>query len=275
MREDNELVHYVPILRRIIVLVAVIIAVPVVLWTITLFVRAYVAPAKVPTFHQLAATASFNTSHNSISPHNSISTRAAADRPAQGEQAKPSGPPPAETEAKTMVANASNSSVAPKGPLLSESGPQTVASVPPPSAMKTVNMAAAAPAGVKWPDVSSTPPAPKWPEVSTVPPAAAPAPTPSESAAPAGLPKAAATLAEQQQPAAGAESGADDLPAAAPLKGPIPLPRRRPRDANTMRIADMAPSSVPIPRPRPGTAGPGAPSEKSESPIGFIQNLFH
>ena len=68
MRDDNELVHYVPILRRIIVLVAVIIAVPVVLWTITLFVRAYVAPAKVPTFHQLAATASFNTSHNSISP---------------------------------------------------------------------------------------------------------------------------------------------------------------------------------------------------------------
>ena len=271
MRDDNELVHYVPILRRIIVLVAVIIAVPVVLWTITLFVRAYVAPAKVPTFHQLAATASFNTSHNSISPL----ARAAADRPAQGEQAKLSGPPPAETEAKTMVANASDSSVAPKGPLLSESGPQTVASVPPPSAMKTVNMAAAAPAAVKWPDVSSTPPAPKWPEVSTVPPAAAPARTPSESAAPSGPPKAAETLAEQQQPAAAAESGADDLPAAAPLKGPIPLPRRRPHDPNTMRIADMAPSSVPIPRPRPDTAGPGAPTEKSESPIGFIQNLFH
>ncbi len=269
MRKDNEFVHYVPILRRIIVLVAVVAAVPVVLWTITSFVRAYVAPAKVPTFHQLAATASFN------APNNSASPRAAGDRPASSaERANPPSPPPATIEARTTVADASDSSPAPKGPLLGDPSPQTVGSVPPPSAMKTVNAAPAAPAGVKWPDVSSKPPATKWPEVSPAP-AAAPVPTPSESAAPDGAPNAAATLAEQQEPATAAESGADDLPAAAPLKGPVPLPRQRPRDPSTMRIADMAPSSVPIPRPRPDAAGPGAPTEKTGSPIGFIQNLFH
>ena len=39
MREDDDFRHYVPLLRRIIILVAVIIAVPVILWTITVFVR--------------------------------------------------------------------------------------------------------------------------------------------------------------------------------------------------------------------------------------------
>lgn len=60
MREDDGLGHYVPILRRIIVLVAVIIAVPIVLWTITVFVRTYVGPPHLPTFHQLVSTASIN-----------------------------------------------------------------------------------------------------------------------------------------------------------------------------------------------------------------------
>jgi hypothetical protein len=60
MREDDSLGHYVPILRRIVVLVSVIIAVPVILWTITPFVRTYVGPPRLPTFHQLASTASIN-----------------------------------------------------------------------------------------------------------------------------------------------------------------------------------------------------------------------
>ena len=60
MREDDDLRHYVPLLRRIIILVAVIIAVPVILWTITVFVRTYVGPPRMPTFHQLASTASIN-----------------------------------------------------------------------------------------------------------------------------------------------------------------------------------------------------------------------
>jgi hypothetical protein len=60
MREDDGLGHYVPVLRRIIILVSVIIAVPVILWTITTFVRTYVGPPHLPTFHQLVSTASIN-----------------------------------------------------------------------------------------------------------------------------------------------------------------------------------------------------------------------
>lgn len=57
MREDDEeLRHYAPLLRRIIVLVAVLTAVPVILWTITAAVRSYVGPPKLPIFRQLAAT---------------------------------------------------------------------------------------------------------------------------------------------------------------------------------------------------------------------------
>ena len=56
MREYDEHIRlYSPMLQRVIILVAVIIAVPVVLWTITAFVRAYVAPPQIQTFRPLAA----------------------------------------------------------------------------------------------------------------------------------------------------------------------------------------------------------------------------
>ncbi len=51
--DDDNIRLYTPVLQRIIILVAVIIAVPVVMWTITAFVRTYVAPPKVPTFQHL------------------------------------------------------------------------------------------------------------------------------------------------------------------------------------------------------------------------------
>jgi hypothetical protein len=57
MREDNEHYrHYGALLRRIGILIAVLAAVPVILWGITGFVRTYVGQPKVPTFRQLAAT---------------------------------------------------------------------------------------------------------------------------------------------------------------------------------------------------------------------------
>src|SRR5665213_1795416 len=55
MREyDDDIRLYTPVLQRIIILVAVIVAVPVVLWTITAFVRSYVAPPRLPTFQPMA-----------------------------------------------------------------------------------------------------------------------------------------------------------------------------------------------------------------------------
>ena len=57
MREYDEdyARPYRPFLRRIIILVVVITAVPVMLWTITAFVRSYVAQPKAPTFRPMAA----------------------------------------------------------------------------------------------------------------------------------------------------------------------------------------------------------------------------
>ena len=78
MREDDEeFRHYVPLLRRIIILVAVITAVPVVLWTITAFVRTYVGPPKIPTFHQLASTASINVPAGTATPDGTAQLQAA------------------------------------------------------------------------------------------------------------------------------------------------------------------------------------------------------
>jgi len=58
MREydDDNIQHYAPVLRRIIILVAVITAVPVMLWTITAFMHTYIAQPTVPAPQPLAAS---------------------------------------------------------------------------------------------------------------------------------------------------------------------------------------------------------------------------
>jgi hypothetical protein len=55
--DDNRFQRFVPLLRRVIILLAVLAATPVVLWMITTFVRAYVGPPRIPAAHQIAATA--------------------------------------------------------------------------------------------------------------------------------------------------------------------------------------------------------------------------
>src|SRR5580700_10717221 len=53
--DDNNIQHYAPVLRRIIILVAVITAVPVMLWTITAFMRTYIAQPTISAPRPLAA----------------------------------------------------------------------------------------------------------------------------------------------------------------------------------------------------------------------------
>lgn len=53
---DENIRLYTPVLQRIIVLATVIIAVPVIMWTITTFVRGYIARPKVPTLEHVAST---------------------------------------------------------------------------------------------------------------------------------------------------------------------------------------------------------------------------
>ena len=53
--DDSDIRRYPPFWRRVIILVTVIIAAPVMMWTITIFIRNYVGP-KTPTFRHLTLT---------------------------------------------------------------------------------------------------------------------------------------------------------------------------------------------------------------------------
>src|ERR1700730_7667513 len=84
--DDGNIQHYAPVLRRIIILVAVITAVPVMLWTITAFMHTYIAQPTIPAPRPLAtATAT------PVSPAADIAT---ANSPA------PSQPAPAAADAR-------------------------------------------------------------------------------------------------------------------------------------------------------------------------------
>jgi hypothetical protein len=241
MREDdNEFRHYVPLLRRIIILVAVITAVPVVLWTITAFVRTYVGPPRLPSFHQLVSSASINTPSAppaAATPDGTAELKAAM-------QAKLASQPAA------MTTGAADQPAAPKGPMLGDRAPEGDASAAAPSAPTTSDPSGVQQTAMPAQGASALPPSPL---------AAA------ENANPASI---AAT-------SGATDDNAEALPPAAPLTGPVPLPRHRPREAGGLvHTADVAPSRVPMPRPRPDAAG-AAGDSGSANPVGFIQNLFH
>jgi hypothetical protein len=54
--DDDSIRLYTPVLQRVIILAAGVIAVPVLMWTITTFVRSYVARPKVPLIEHVAST---------------------------------------------------------------------------------------------------------------------------------------------------------------------------------------------------------------------------
>lgn len=210
MREDaHQVRHYLLILRRIIILVLVIIATPVILWTITALVRAYVAPPKVPTFRQLANTGEAPANANldagnlpqSASAQGTLSNSSAATAEAR----------PRETEARIVSASS-------KEPLAADRLPNAGANMSP-NSTKVID-ASPLPASAKATDMPAAP----------------------ESAASNG--GGAAT----QQTAAIVAPPADSLPTAMPLAGPIPLPRHRPNDLVMVQI-NAANVPMPRPRP--------------------------
>jgi hypothetical protein len=244
MREDDdEFRHYVPLLRRIIILVAVITAVPVVLWTITAFVRTYVGPPRIPTFHQLASSASINTPGN---------TPAALATPDGTAELKAAMQAKLASQSAAATGGAQDPAAAPKGPLLNDRAPEGDVDTPPqgaPRAADTSGLPTAPPPALARGD-NMVPPSPvAGPDNTT--------------------PGSISAVAEPQAEAA------PELPPAPPLRGPIPLPRHRPHNIDAVRTADITPSNVPMPRPRPDAAGAGASDSGGASPIGFIQNIFH
>ena len=226
MREDDdEIRHYLGLLRRIIILFAVIIAVPVISWTITAFIRyPPVGFPKVSTFHNPLATASINTPERATiaEPTQQRST------PRQAKLADPQ-------EAKTTEG------AAPEGSLLVEHPPDA-----PPSTPSTAQIADT-PEALATISNSAAPMVAKG-DHGLLPPYAA------SDGATAGTTGA-------MQPTAATEAEANVLSASAPLSGPIPLPRPRAHDAGTVRAAETMLSRVPMPRPRPAPGGSGAQQE--------------
>ena len=240
MREDNDRFrHYVPLLRRILILVAVLAAIPVILWTITVFMRTYVGPPKLPTFHQLAASATIPV------PRNASASLDSGGQPLPASaQSGLSDPSSATLPSGAMPSDARDASAAPKGPLLGDRSPNGGANAPT-GALRTADTSSIVPAD---------------PKATEMPAAAAP---------PEGAAPNTGALAGQQ-PAVPSDPPAEVAPAE-PLSGQIPLPPRRPR---LVAMAQMTPASVPMPRPRPDTAGPAASDSTTAGPFDWLQNMF-
>ena len=225
MREDDdEIGHYVGLLSRIIILFAVVIAVPVILWTITAFVR---NQPKVSTFHNLLATASIN----------------APERTTIAEPTQQQSTPRQAKLADRQEAGATERA-APEGPLLVDHPPDAPPSAPSAAQTADTSSALAAISNSATPWVAKGAPG-------------LPPPLAANDGAAAGRTDAVPPM----EPAGATEAEADALSASAPPPGPIRLPRPRPHDAGTVRTADTTLSRVPMPRPRPVAGGSGAQQE--------------
>ncbi len=245
MREDEDQIRqYMPVLRRIIILVAVLTAIPVVMWTITAFVRTYVGPPKTPTFQRMAAT----------TPTSSALDKAAAaptDSLATG--STPAAPQPI-VEAKTATTDVDGTAPAPEP---GKTAPPGAGATPPDAASPNAtppNTAptAAAPGTTKTADITaSNPPAD-----------ASPSPSPDN-----GTPMAAQPPAATDWPASPPAPAVDASPNGTPIAGPVPLPRKRPK------TFVLAQASVPLPMPRPDAAGPAAP-EATPTPLDWLKHVF-
>jgi hypothetical protein len=237
--DDGNSQSYAPVLRRIIILLAVITAIPVMLWTITAFMRTYVAQPVIASARPMAAAA--------VTP-----AADAASSTAPVETAVDASPPPLApiiVEARATSTDARSSYTDSKGDRVVDAAAKVAAlataditptSAPmaaPPAAADTVAAQSAPAPGSPWPDAA---------------PSLAPAPD-----------------AQPAQPAAPTDSAADALPPAAPLIGPIPLPPRRPTV-----FALVETGGVPLPRARPAIAPePTSPPPPSNTTYGYKAGL--
>jgi hypothetical protein len=246
MASEDQFRHYFPLMRRVIILVALLTAVPVILWTITVFVRGYFGPPKIATARPLAAV-------SVEAPVTPAASQDASARPrAAPQQAKVVDAPPF-GEARATATDARTLAPAAKGGTIWEQRQAGSDAGPPSSAPSAAMTAPAASAGGdqragQAPAAQMMAAAPAMPDTS--------APT-------------TGTLAAQDAPETDQQQQTADaaLPAAEPIAGAVPLPRHRPR------ALAMLQSGVPMPRPRPEAAGSTA-SEGSATPLGWLQKLF-
>ena len=288
---DDSIRLYTPIFQRVIILAAVIIAVPVLMWTITTFVRSYVARPRVPTLEHVASS----------SPSTRIPLTAA-----------PPAPPPPDQSPPRTDRGAARDTPNPAAEMRQGTGtlaalPETTAA---PAAVNSPPAVQAAPAQTPSPasaasgaaaagDASSSP-SPRQPQAMPQPPRpndnAPLSATPGSSDRGIAWPNpnttsppdfGASRLALPPAPPARA-AAAEVIPAGEPLSGPIPLPRHRPgilamagsvAGPVTGTAAASATGSiptgggVPLPRVRPTDAPTEAANTAIEPAFGYRPGL--
>jgi hypothetical protein len=260
MRDDEDIRQYMPVLRRIIILVAVLTAIPVVMWTITAFVRTYVGPPRAPNYQPMAAKppASNAPDQMAAAPPDNAVTASIPAAPQPVVVAKVNTPPTATDAISAGPPPASSMTTAPAG--------GSTGALPADASLQNTAAGPSASDGTQRADVAapsatdSAPPNP-LPYDSTQAP-------PQQEAAPQ------QQVAEQQPdatawPAAPAPATADDaLPQGAPIAGPVPLPHKRP----TSFV--VAQSTIPLPMPRPDAAGPGEQQAAPNTPLDWLHHIF-
>ena len=211
MREDDDHIRqFAPVLRRIIIMVAVLTAIPVAMWTITAFVRTYVGPPRAPNYQPTRLTPSITSDEAQAAPVETVSAPTAAD---------PNAP-----SSSVVVARATTTDVDAN----SAAGAPTTAQAP------VITLASTTPAAATATPTPAPGPATNQKPVNpTVVAAQQPAPT-----------NWPAQTAQTNWPAA-QPSTDEALPAGDPIAGNIPLPRKRP---HSFVVAQSA-IPLPRPRP--------------------------
>jgi len=293
--DDDNIRLYAPVLQRVIILAAVIIAVPVMMWTITTFIRSYVERPKAPTFQHLTLT------EPSQSPPPASPLTASLPPPPQATQ-----PAPAPLLADTARTASDGPASPPKGPPAPQSGagagagppPGAGASPsPPPTPTVAGSPASSAPAA---PAAIASPNAPAPPTPTAGPPPRVAANASGAAVAPASADRGLAWpnsntdsapsfgAAPPRPPATTETATAEALPTPEPIKGRIPLPRHRP---GVLTMAAMGPATggpetagaatgsiapgrpVPLPRIRPADAPADTSPVPNSSPYGYQPGL--
>lgn len=277
--DEDHIRQFMPVLRRIIILVAVLTAIPVVMWTITAFVRTYVGPPKTPTFQRTADAMPASSTADAAAPGDNGTTGSTPTAPSPILEAK-EGATDADANALPSDANAAtppamgamsavpaNAAPPNNNPASADSAsPATAAPIPapPPAAMVQTDGAAkvAAPTNTAAPPTSpATADAAELP-ASNPPAYASPSQSPDD-----GVQVAAQPPAPTDWPTASAPAVAS-LPEGVPILGPVPLPHKRPK------TSVLAQGPIPLPMPRPEVAGPGAP-QAAPTPFDWLQHIFH
>ncbi|MGN6748389.1 MAG: hypothetical protein ACTHJS_07325 [Xanthobacteraceae bacterium] len=279
---DDSIRLYTPVFQRVIILAAVIIAVPVLMWTITTFVRSYVARPRLPTLEHVASTTpSTRLPLTATPPSPAPADQAAAPRIDGGSVGDAVNPAAETKQGAGSLASPPGSSapgVTNSPSLVLQTAPRQGPS--PGSAASAAATGDASPAplvrqpqapqGLRLNDGAAQSAGPSSPDRGIA------WPNPNATNAPDfGAPRLASPAAPPAPTAA-----AEVVPAGEPLSGPVPLPRHRPgilamagttTASITGSIATGGP--VPLPRARPGDAPAEAASPVIEQSYGYRPGL--